>query len=461
MPFVTRLLFVLLAPLCTNVLSLATAISAGASSQRVVTEMSPFSLPGRFGRPSPGLQSSRRYSDVVSRSRNPDEEPVQTDKNIGRYSVVILKSAPGRRIPTSQRGGPRFQSISAADYLKAPPARSPPSGAKTVWQKPSGHWSGAPRTSGQDASSFKHGPPLPRANVKPGQSVFQPSFVRREDFGKALNSEAFSGRNQRPEKHGGGALAQREDVAVDAGRYQARPRSYLPPNFGSGKPAPDQNSLWSRITDNSRYRFKMTNENHAPLSKYSFGRRPVEAASMESASGPRRLQNSYPDAVVGRSDKPTVKQVLSEREQNLARWTFTSPDPRTKPHPSQTAVRGVEEGPERTLPAGRSRLFGASASSAVVGRPVDGVPRAGLERSVTNSPIVRLPRRHASTTPTERRTTTARPENVPVVREGQNLKTESSGNQVSHIWTKENLEENKSELNYLRISTGNVTFESV
>ncbi|XP_077598355.1 uncharacterized protein LOC144213660 [Stigmatopora nigra] len=402
MPLFTRLLFVLLAPLCTNILPFSKAISAGARSQSVITEMSPFWLSDHHGRPSPGLQSSQRYS---------DSEPVQADKNIGRYSVVILKSAPGQRmIPTNQRGGPRFQSISAA--------RSPPSsGAKTLWQKPSGHWSRAPRTQpGPDASSFK-AVPSPRANVKPGQSVFQPSFVRREDFGKALNLEAFSRRNQRPQKHSGGMLAQGED----ASRYQARPSLYLPPN-----------SLWSRIPNNSGYRFQISNENWAPMSKYSFGQRQVEVPSTESGSGPQRLQKTDGHVTVGRSDKPTVKQVLPEREPNL----FTSPVPGTKPHPSQTTTKQM-------VPPVRSRLFGASS-------------RVGLELGV---PIVRLPRQHTSTTPSENRRTTTRPDKVHLVPEGQNLKTtESVGSQVWHIRTKV---QDISELNYLRISMGNVTFESV
>ncbi|XP_057711875.1 uncharacterized protein LOC130929024 isoform X2 [Corythoichthys intestinalis] len=509
MSLVIRLVFVLLALACTYVLSLVTSNSE-ASSQRVVgadvMKMSSYSPSGHNQRPSSGLQSSQQYSNIVFHSQSPEYKLIQPDKNIRQYPVVILKSAPGHPLQRNREEEPQFEAVSAVDAPKTPASRSNQSGPRTLWRQAGQYLNerhdGVQRMSStsppgrfqsrQPNTSVLRHSPSPRANDKTGQSVFfKPSFVRREDFGKPLNSAAVSKKDKRLEKY------TEKETVVNAGRYQAASRFYLPANLASRlvatttrKPVPqkpsesvrkslwDKNSFWpassgmsynSLLNKRQGYTFKIANNNRAPLSKYSFSQRTVEPRTSAAPflSGSPHLEDH--DAAVGRSNKSDIQQILPDQERNSSHLAFTSPVPRTRHRTgSDHKEIPVSERVELKLPEWTSRLFGTSTSSTVRGRRVNGVHRTGLKHVLTNSPIVRLPRRHTSTTLTPTATTLTYvteseiPELLTTIEERQNIKPndESSGSEVSDFWLNENLEDS-SELNYLRISTGNVTFKSL
>ncbi|XP_077401416.1 uncharacterized protein LOC144035532 isoform X2 [Vanacampus margaritifer] len=621
MPIATRHLFVFVL-VCAAVMSSITRLHfARASPVSVLgtdvmkaSSNSPYS---QYLLPSSGHQSSQLQNTNYfrSRQRGQDYKPFQPEmtgpanrlfvrqgKNLHQYPVVVLKSAPGHPLHQSSRNAkeePRFEEVPRLDAPKIPARMRGQSGVKSVWQTSSVLLTGGrkfadesakaevPRMSSgirpgrfplrrltsssektMEVSVFKHSPQPEKltsslANDKEVQSfLFKPSFVRREEFGKPLNSLAVSKieTDERVPKYSRTMSAKEEDNArvyfprhfaaqshkdkhsanvvppVSAIGFMAvttRKPVHLTSSRSNSKLLGVKRSRWpgslafasdSPTNKGKSYTFKMANVYPALSSKYSFSRRKVEPRTTAASSTTefrhppkldRRLlrqpSNQVKGANTASSSKSAVQQNFEGLDQNISQFASTSPIPETslqhgnevlafgnEQNGTQTerqtstgamAGRAASEGTGRTLDEGKSRLFGTSTSSTVRGRRVHSAHRAGLNRVSENSPIIRLNKwpkselmGNASTTQT---LATASFPNVTKlgvrffsarvpVPNGENrspfdidkesktiIKTNNESSDIFDSGTYETLLEDLLELNYLRISTGNVSFKSI
>ncbi|XP_061665219.1 uncharacterized protein LOC133494935 [Syngnathoides biaculeatus] len=593
MPLVTRLLFVFVLVCAAFTPLITRSHSARVSSVRVlggdITKTSSYSPYGRDAASLSGRQpsrtqnannvfhsrqNSRDYERFQAEARGPRNNPsVRRAENLNKYHVVVLKSAPGHPLRPSSRNP---EEDSRVDAPKMPASTRAQSGVKTVLSSQPGRYLSGRRADGDtlngipparfplrrpntfrvknpDASVIEHGPQLEKPTSFPGSakriqsSPFKPSFVRREDFGKSLNSLRVR-ETERGERK---VSTKEEDVARNAARYRATSRVFGPPQlagqsrkdalsrhgarpvFGSslvprttGRPVPPpsskafgkslgvQSSRWPTskafadkppLYKGKGYAFKMANVYPSLSSKYSFSRRQVEPQTTAAPSTsafrlgepdgglliqPSNYRVESGSAATRLSDESAVQQIFESLELNVSRAADASPIPQTsllrrnasggkevppfgtgRKKPQTETVRGAAAGRvvSEGLAEGRSGPFGTSTSSTARGRRVHVARRPG------NSPIVRRPkaepRTNASTAPMPtvaaavpdvtqlglRFSSTEVPVGTTENPSRGAPRSESSGSQVSGGGLNEDLPE----LDYLRISMGNVSFKSL
>ncbi|XP_077357327.1 uncharacterized protein LOC144004185 [Festucalex cinctus] len=623
MPVVARLLFAFVLVCAAVMSSITRSHFARASPASVLgtdaVKASSYSPYNQDLPPSSGRQSSQLQNTNIFHSRQTGQDYkalhpemagpsnrlfVRQGKNLNQYPVVVLKSAPGHPLRQSSRNPeeePRFEDAPRLDAPKIPAGSGGQSGGQSAWQsssflslQPGRYLTGSrkyPRTSSgvrpgkfplrrvtasegknTEVSVLKHGPQPEKLTSsltneeKVRSFVFKPSFVRREDFGKPLNSLSVSKmeKDERVQKHSRTASAKEDDdtvhVAQNAGRYQAPSRLYFPRHFAAqshkdklsvsaiglvamttrkpvprtssrsmskfGWPAPLAFANGSPSNKGKSYTFKMANVYPFLSSKYSFSPRKVEpqtttASSTSEFQHPenlnRRLLRRPSNRVKGANtaSRPSDKSAAQQNfglDQSGSQLASTSPIPETPPPQRRhdilafgnerngtqaerrtptgaTADHVASEGAGPRLVQGKSRLFGgASTSSTVLGRRVHNVHRTGPKGVSGNSPIIRLTKRPESElvanawtphTPNASGFTKsgvrlsgtglpvptneiASPDVHPDIdKDSKKLIQTDNKSSGSDVFDSGMYEEDLFELNYLRISTVNVSFKSI
>lgn len=240
------------------------------------------------------------------------------------------------------------------------------------------------------------------------------------------------------------------------------------------------------------YGLKMANVYPPLSSKYSFGQRKVEPRTTAAPSAigfpprqnlERRLLKQPSHRVEGAdtaarlSNGSAALQIFPELDRNALRFASTGPIPETGgPRRDEVPAFGTERNQRH-----RSRLFGTSASSTVRGGRVHVDPRGGPRAVAGNSPMVRRPQGELAGNATAPPTAAALPNltksgvgfsgsGVPLTtspettfqsQKSTQRDEDSSASEVFDDGTDKTLQEDLLELNYLRISTGNVSFKSI
>ncbi|XP_051913661.1 uncharacterized protein LOC127595813 [Hippocampus zosterae] len=513
MPRVTRLLLLFALVGVAVMSSITRSPSARAGPVRVVgadvAKMSSYSASGQYPPPSSGrpwsqLQNTKGV--FPSRQRGGDYEAILPERkvpadgllarqgdNLDRYRVVVLKSAPGHPLRRSS-GHPEKEAAAALRFAGMPVGDAPQrlarrrdqAGGQSAWKTPSVVWSQPgryvsgsredadgpteaftprranviqpPAEENPDASLFQHGPQPEKptwsddARRATKSVLVKSSFLRREDLGKAWRSPPMSELEEfgRIPKYSRTVSAEEKERAVhlppNAGRHPATWREPFPPHSAAqsyreklwvdavAPPAPATDTVgatasgrpvrptpWQRAG-----RFAASQRSKWPASKAFAG---VPATGRGRSYG-MKMANAYPPL----SSKYTFGRRKVELRTTAApsaialRFAGTSPIPQTF---------ATERNERRTTPArdgGTGRMYVAL--------------RGGPETVAGNSPIVRRPQVPLPTSP---ETTLQSPKNT------ENAEESSA----SEVFDHETLQEDLLELNYLRISMGNVSFKSI